>query len=102
MPDAMSFEKTQEPDYNPKDEIVFQKNPLIGLVIARLPKSVLSLYWCGGLGGETGQVYFGRPLLPTNKGGHITRVRNYDFEYAATEKEFRELAKRFDEGAKEN
>jgi hypothetical protein len=96
----MTFEKTQEPDYNPKDEIVFQKNPLIGLVIARLPKSVLSLYWCGGLG-DGGQVFFGRPLLPTNKGGFITPMRNYEYEYAATEKEFRALAQRFEDESKE-
>lgn len=93
------FDPSTQPDYNPKDTIVFQKNPLIGLVIARLPKSTLSLYWCGGLGGESGQVYFGRPLLPTNKGGYITRMRNYEFEYAHTEKEFRALAQRFDDEA---
>lgn len=93
---AQTKETTEQPDYNQKDEIVFQTNPLIGLIVARFPKSVLSLYWCGGLG-DGGQVFIGRPLLP---GGHITRVSNPDFEYAATAKEFKALAKRFDEESK--
>lgn len=91
-----AFNPAEQPDYNPKDTIVFQKNPLIGLVIARLPKSTLSLYWCGGLGGESGQVYIGRPLIPH---GSITRVSNHEFDYAHTEKEFRALAQRFDDEA---
>lgn len=89
---------TLEKDYNPKDTIVFDKNPLIGLVLARLPKSSLSLYWSGGLG-DGGYVFIGRPLIP---GGHITRVTNHLYEYAATEKEFRALAQRFhDDSLKE-
>ena len=82
---------TLEKDYNPKDTIVFQENRLIGLVIARLPKSSLSLYWSGGLG-DGGQVFIGRPLIA---GGHITRVSNYRYEYASSKKEFKELAQRF-------
>lgn len=87
----MSRDWTKEKDYNPKDEIVFDKNPLIGLVLARLPKSSLSLYWGGGLG-DGGQVFIGRPLIA---GGHITRVSHHEFDYAETEKDFRELAQRF-------
>lgn len=89
---------TLEPDYNPKDTIVFDENPLIGLVIARLPKSSLSLYWSGGLG-DGGQVYIGRPLIP---GGNITRVSNYRYEYAHTKKEFKELAQRFHDDSLED
>lgn len=86
---------TKERDYNAKDSIVFDKNPLIGLVIARLPESSLSLWWSGGLG-DGGYVFIGRPYVA---GGRITRVSNYEFDYAATEKDFRALAQRFVEGA---
>lgn len=92
---------TLEKDYNPKDTIVFQENRLIGLVIARLPKSSLSLYWSGGLG-DGGQVFIGRPLLPTNKGGYIHRVSNYKYEYASTKKEFKALAQRFHDDSTED
>jgi hypothetical protein len=92
------FDPTTQPDYNPKDTIVFQKNPLIGLVIARLPKSTLSLYWCGGLG-DGGDVFIGRPLLGPKDGGYLTRVTNPDYDYAFDEKAFRALAQRFDDEA---
>lgn len=85
---------TQEKDYNSKDTIVFDKNPLIGLVVAQLPKSSLSLWWQGGLG-DGGQVFIGRPYLP---GAHISRVTNPLFDYAETEKDFRDLAQRFAAG----
>lgn len=98
MPDVVTFEKTEQPDYNPKDEIVFHENPLIGLVVARLPKSVLGLTWSPGLDGG-GPVYIGRPLLP---GGAITRVSNPDYDYAFSKEEFKELARRFDAAAKED
>lgn len=83
------YDWTLEPDYNPKSTIVFEENRLIGLVLARLPESSLSLWWQGG------QVFIGRPLMPTNKGGHITRVSNYRYDYASSKKDFKALAQRF-------
>ena len=93
---AQTKETIEQPDYNPQDHIVFAENPLIGLVVARFPKSVLSLDWCGGLG-DGGEIFIGRPLLP---GGVMTRVTNAEFGYASTKQEFKVLAQRFDDESK--